>query len=151
MNPESRDETIHLTATRRATSSGDQEPQDHPGVELFTLLLKAGLDADTARERIRAHAVMVTRQQQYHASTDGPHTQVTYRLEHREHGTDLWQPGTPGIGARWSYASHAKASARLAEAQERWPHYKHQLVEVTTAVTEKPVPALTGSLGRTDT
>lgn len=52
---------------------------------------------------------------------------------------DLWQPGTPGIGARWSYTDHTKASARLTEAQERWPEYEHQLVEVTTTVTEKPL------------
>ncbi|MFF3974882.1 NUDIX domain-containing protein [Streptomyces rubiginosohelvolus] len=128
-----------LTATTRTAASVARAPQDHPGAELIALLRKAGLDANTARERIRAHALMVSREQQYLADADGPHTRLAYRLEHREPGMDLWQPGTPGIGARWSYASHTKASARLTEAQEQWPEYEHQLVEVTTTVTEKPL------------
>ncbi|MCX0247969.1 hypothetical protein [Streptomyces drozdowiczii] len=116
-----------------------RRPQEHPGTVLFNLLLQAGLDADTARQRIHAHAGMIAREQQYLADADAPHVRVTYRLEYRECEDDVWQPGTAGIGVRWSCTNQSEALAHLAEARQRWPHYEHQLVEVTTTVTQMPL------------
>ncbi|WP_333734564.1 hypothetical protein [Streptomyces sp. IBSBF 3010] len=123
--------------------SASQGLQGHPGVDLFNLLVQAGLDADVARRRIDAHAGMVAREQRYLADTDAPHTRVAYRLEYREGEDDVWQPGTAGLGVRWSLTNQPEALALLAEARQRWPHYEHQLVEVITTVTHTPldVPA----------
>ncbi|MFD0035568.1 hypothetical protein ACFVJK_46845 [Streptomyces sp. NPDC127172] len=73
----------------------------------------------------------------------GTETRTSYRLEHRQPGTHAWNHGTPGIGARWSYESRAKAEQRLAEARDRWPAYEHRKVTRTTTVTEtvEPEPA----------
>ena len=50
------------TAIRAAARQATVEPQDHPAVELYVRLRKAGEDHDTAQELIYAHARMAVRQ-----------------------------------------------------------------------------------------
>ncbi|MFF9844642.1 hypothetical protein [Streptomyces sp. NPDC013740] len=131
------------TGPHRHSPRSAEEPQDHPGAELYAQLRKAGNDHETTNRLIYAHARMITRQHQalnadtpaaglaaptnHNTETEARAPRSTWRVE--GYDADRWLPlGMPE-------EDRETAVARRASWEQRLPETPTRLVRETTTWT----------------